>query len=538
MKIARSVLLMTALSLWTHFYLPSHAISASSVLDQRSHVAVNPIDAEIYLKKFHRNPKQVMNTRLAKRDEHGKRVPPDMLPAEVPRLNRSDLLDAKKALRGRICGAQAEGCRPMIDVQDRFLSAMSEAHHVARFFFRSSYLKNLLEMERRSLLKAVLKEAPWSDSFWPMAKGMIARRWREGTFPNSRNWIDNYAHYLSVPGWLISPANLSPAEKYDLLMGDPSRSLTEAMWAAGKYHYDRKGHVPGWTGLCHGWAPASFMTPNPQREVTVQTPSGQPVTFYPSDLKALAALAWGSTPPTYKVLGSRCQVNDPEEDHVGRVKDEGCFDVNPGAWHIAIVNQMGVDGRSLVFDATFDLQVWNYPVYAYQYHYFNPQALTTSETMAGALVSIPDYRIDKFKSHRSSQARYVVGVAMDVTYAIPTQPSSKPVATSRYHTVKYVYDLELDQHGQILGGEWYSNFHPDFIWNLPKDGQTRSDGEKGLVATWDGVGPVPVELREAALASSSKSQVVGVVVDTLLKMARIPEAPGEATESEEVLGDE
>ena len=28
--------------------------------------------------------------------------------------------------------------------------------------------------------------------------------------------------------------------------------------------------------------------------------------------------------------------------------------------------------------------------------------------------------------------------------------------------VQYLYDLELDDHDNVVGGEWYTNFHPDF----------------------------------------------------------------------------
>ena len=30
--------------------------------------------------------------------------------------------------------------------------------------------------------------------------------------------------------------------------------------------------------------------------------------------------------------------------------------------------------------------------------------------------------------------------------------------------VTYWYDLELDEDNNIVGGEWYTNRHPDFLW--------------------------------------------------------------------------
>ena len=51
---------------------------------------------------------------------------------------------------------------------------------------------------------------------------------------------------------------LSPAEKYDLLVGDANYGLTKQMWNAGKGYHDRYGSVESWMGYCHGWAPAAY----------------------------------------------------------------------------------------------------------------------------------------------------------------------------------------------------------------------------------------------------------------------------------------
>ena len=168
-----------------------------------------------------------------------------------------------------------------------------------------------------------------------------------------------------------------------------------------KYTFDTKGAVPGWAGICHGWSPASIMTPAPKRSVTVISASGAPVIFYPSDIKALASAAWANSPPKNFLAGTRCNVGRPAEDEMGRVIDAGCFDVNPGTWHMAVVNEMGLHKRSFVIDAQYDFQIWNYPLYSYHYSYFNPQTLETSDTFSGAKVRASDFTVDKFKKYRS-----------------------------------------------------------------------------------------------------------------------------------------
>ncbi|MEK7357962.1 MAG: hypothetical protein AAB250_16045, partial [Bdellovibrionota bacterium] len=353
---------------------------------------------------------------------------------------------------------------PSAPKESRF-AAPGEANQITAFVYATTVNKNLFAMEQAGQLQAAVPNAPWSDSFWPMKLGLLGRRWLEKGFPSSQVWLENFNYYLAHPSSQLPVNQLSPAEKYDLLVGDSSMTLTGAQWAAGKKHQDKSGSVPSWAGLCHGWSPASIMVPNPQKIVTVTGPGGQQIPFYPSDIKALAALAWGEASPRKRFVGTRCGTTHPKEDAVGRVIDEGCFDVNPATWHMAIVHQIADQKRSFVMDATYDLQVWNYPVYSYKYSYFNPQTLATSDTIAGSIVKISDFTIDKFSPYRSPLAKYVVGIAMDVNYSIPTQPSTKPIPVPMFHAVKYVYDLEIDEAGTILGGEWYSNFHPDFLWN-------------------------------------------------------------------------
>lgn len=494
----------------------------------------NPIDTEKYLQEFHSNPKRVMNSPLLKRDEHGHVVTNASSPFDQAGVSAADRLKARDEVRARICRASGRDCDPAKPGRRSGFAVADEKNQITRFLYNPTFSRNLLEMEKANLLQVTLQEAPWSDSFWPTRKGLIARRWRDASFPNSNTWADNYGYVQFWPPFIISTDTMAPSEKYDLLVGDYAFPLTDAMWKDGKYYADQGRNVPGWAGLCHGWAPAAIMSKNPMRSVTVRSETGRDITFYPSDIKALASLAWGEAPGKFNFVGERCKVNDPKEDAVGRVIDPNCFDVNPATWHMGVVHQLGVEKRSFVFDATYDYQVWNYPVYAYQYHYFNPQTLATSKKLASAMVKVGDFTIDKFKTYRSPEARYIVGISMDVSYAIPTQPSSKPVKKSTFHTVRYVYDLELDANGTIVGGEWYSNFHPDFIWNPLPESHPLSDAEKALPApvAWDGQSAIPRELLDAARTASPKKQPLAAIVEALVRMASEPEAgtaPGSST---------
>lgn len=486
---------------------------------QASQHTSNPVELNSYLSEFHRNPKKVMNSPLAKRDENGNLVP------QTFRVfaNDFEMFEARNKTRESICKTSGKDCSEAAAVRKHRFASINEANLVVSFLYNPIYEKKLIEIERVGLLKAQLPVAPWSDSFWPTTKGLIGRRWGDPNYPDAKTWVENFNYIQSSPAINKPIDQLSASEKYDLLLGDTSFKLTEAMWNSGKKSMEDKGFVPGWAGLCHGWAPAAFMAANPQKSVTLTGVNGQRITFNPSDIKALSSLAWGDAPPRVNFVGRRCWTNDPAEDAVGRVIDPDCFDVNPATWHLGVVHQIGVEKRSFVFDATYDYQVWNYPVHAYSYHYFNPQTLAISNTMNGAAVSVRDFTIDKFKSYRAPNAVTVVGISMDLTYAIPTKPSATPVKTSAFHTVRYVYDLELDAEGRIIGGEWYSNFHPDFIWNPLPGSRPLSKGELQLgplAPTWDGHSAIPAELLRAAPVSSSKGQPLAAIVEALVARAQ------------------
>jgi hypothetical protein len=485
--------------------------------------AANPRDTREYLERFHRDPNRVMNEPLVKIDDHGAVIADQTPSLKKPSRLRKKLVQAKDLQRQAICAQAGRNCdakRPARATQT--FAAMNSENRVKSFLYETSYMTKPLEMEQAGLLQSALPEPPWSDSYWPVTKGLIARRWADQGFPDSNDWLTNFNYVQSAPAVTGNPDTLSPAEKYDMLVGDDGFSLTTKMWSEGQYYQEKDGKVLLWMGLCHGWAPASIMTLVPKKSVVVTTPQGREIVFYPSDIKALASQLWGEAPPMYKFVGSRCKVTEPKEDAVGRVIDDGCFDVNPATWHIGIVNQLGAQKRGFVFDATYDQQVWNYPIYSYQYRYFNPQTLAVSQKLAGSVVDVADFSIDKFKTFRAPGTRYVVGIAMDVRYAVPTKPSVKAVTKSTFHTVKYVYDLELDASGAIIGGEWYSNFHPDFMWNPPPDGRALSAGEKKMksVPFWGGSGPVPPPLQEAARISSTKGQPVAAVVDALIRLSQ------------------
>ncbi len=496
-------------------------------------VAPAPFDTQEFLRQFHANPRRILNSPPAKLDDSGTLLTMSQKNLFSGDTESVEFLIYRDEIRRQICMKTGMECDAADSGQHTF-GQFGDHDQIDFFVFNQPILRKPVEMETMQLTQMTLEQSPWSDSFWPVHKGLIARRYADPGYPTSKKWQENYDYIIAHPASTIATDMMAPAEKYDYFVGDSAWRLTTRMWKKGLYYIAMYGFVPSWTGLCHGWSPASFMIPRPTRSITVAAFNGGSVTFHPSDIKALGAQLWGEAPPIVKFVGKRCKKFNPQEDEVGRVTTDACFDVNPGTFHMAMVNQLGVTKRSFVMDSTFDFEVWNYPIYAYQYHYFNPQTLAVSKRLAGNVIRIEDFAIDKFQKYRNPQTKRILGVVMDVTYAIPMQPSHRVMMKDRYHTVRYVYDLELDASSEIIGGEWYSNFHPDFLWSPPPDSRAMAQAEKGQTLFWNGEGPISVDIQAAALRASPKGEPLAAIVETLAALAsgqtpHLPTTPPEGS---------
>jgi len=406
------------------------------------------------------------------------------------------------------------------------------------------HLKNLDDIEKSIRdedgdLRGELDAQPWSDDYWAIARGILGYRYADFQVKSTSGWKNIYVtHTETFPvSQYIEQDNvdvLSPSEKYDLLIGDKNFTLTKAMWAEGEAYWSPEKEVEAWMGICHGWAPAAYMVPRPTNAITVTSADGKtPITFYPTDIKALASLLWAKVDYDTKFLGGRCNNKNPDKDDNGRILNQECFDSNPATWHKVVVNQIkkGPEGRSFVLDASYDYEVWNQPVYAYSYRYFN--LITQNESNKwndkDVLLKIKDYTDDVFKKYRSKNAKYIVGVEMNVDYMVETRPSQNEIDNPDYDGISgvtYRYDLEITSDGEIIGGEWYSNKHPDFLWTPEKSARAQTNLDKTLTNVSMTTKHTPKEFLKAALYSSSfvgspsaKGTPLAKVVEELIRLS-------------------
>jgi hypothetical protein len=477
-----------------------------------------PTAAEIKAKlgEFHSNPKRFMNRRVPKKDENGQivsehhRFPLDSVNPDG--TLGGDFVDYKglnrpQTLEGRAAYSSVDNPANLVDTLK---------------------LKTLAQMEKAYLLGAALDETPWSDDYWPLYAGVLAKRYADPKFPGGLGWKRKTDYILKNLGSAGDLNQLSPAEKYDLLVGDGDWTMTKAMIDEGRRYWEETKKVETWMGICHGWAPAAYMLPRPKNAVQVTAADGKTqLTFFPSDIKALSSSLWAHTNVPTRFMGGRCNVKKPKEDENGRVLDETCNDTNPGAWHLTVVNQIGVAKRSFVMDATYDMEVWNQPIYSYSYTYFNPQTLETTDRLSSARIALTDYKRDKFKTYRAPETKFVVGVSMNVTYSVEVEPSHALTDSPQndgLNTVNYMYDLELNADGEIIGGEWYTNLHPDFLWTPEKGEEALSIGDTFLDSQndrskWNGTDTVPALWQKAATRASQEGQPLARIVKGLLEAA-------------------
>jgi hypothetical protein len=226
---------------------------------------------------------------------------------------------------------------------------------------------------------------PWIASYWPVYQDSINHRW-DGE--DTKSPSEKYAEAFGVSDFVDKVSKEHGIEKYTNRTScteyeDCNSAMSES---CGKRPGEESGYcIPTWWGICHAWAPASILEPEPEQAVTVNE-----VEFKVQDIKALVTLAYNRSRSRFVSL--RCNEDDSEGeieyDEYDRPTgdDEECRDTNPGTYHVLLTNFLGLKGQSFVEDRTFDDQVWNQPLRGYRITQMEPIALDR----AHELIGVPD----------------------------------------------------------------------------------------------------------------------------------------------------
>lgn len=309
----------------------------------------------------------------------------------------------------------------------------------------------------------------WSDDYWATYSGGISRRWQyELESDNYKDHIYEFTTRERILDGLVDIEKLSPAEKYDLLNGRYDFPLAKHERENMLSSVDPKtDSIPRWFGLCHGWAPATIMEPEAGRVAIMKNPDGIEIPFYTSDIKGLMTKIYAEFNNSYSGVGDRCNLesHEIERDANGRIIQKECRDLNPGTFHLTLTQMLGhsdVEARKgFVADVTYSAQVWNQAVVAYR---VKKQDVVKYES-AG----------DSVAEFRAPGTAFLATVRVEMDYITEIGPHTQPMME---HKDSYVltdeleYTLELDADGVIIGGEWLSEKHPDFLWLMKEKPNT------------------------------------------------------------------
>ncbi len=340
---------------------------------------------------------------------------------------------------------------------------------------------------------------PWSSSFWSKWKGGVAARWKKGTVYNYLGYKvpsrqDILKELVRQKGGNSQAEKyikeLSPIEKYDLLVGDYNFSATIVeRILRGKDHPEWGEH---WEGFCNGISAASISVEEPHQEFTLVNPDGFLITFYPNDIKALLGLSYFQL-DDLTVMGGRCHDEHPKLDKQGRPVELSCRDINAGSLLITMFNRLVMKKSPFIMETDRKNPVWNYPVTEGKISLLPPptnssriqvkqdlQERWTEISQLPLWNSVYDYDSHNYQ-HAAENTRYLLNVEMEVDLRKQSshEDSNQKEASHELQyqsatktSFKQIYQatIELDPELNIIGGEWingpssHNPVAPDFLW--------------------------------------------------------------------------
>ena len=207
------------------------------------------------------------------------------------------------------------------------------------------------------------ENVPWAASYWPVYEDSINTKWNGAA---STSAAGKYGEAFGVEDIETKVSASNGIDKYS----SRTACTTDAQCDdnLGEACAIREGQdagycIPSWWGICHAWAPAAIMEPEPVHPVTRNG-----VTFEVNDIKALLTISWDAT--NSKFVSLRCNEDDDDVEYDGYDRPTGsdaeCIDTNPGTYHVLLSNYLGLRGASFVEDRTWDDEVWNQPLRGYR----------------------------------------------------------------------------------------------------------------------------------------------------------------------------
>lgn len=305
----------------------------------------------------------------------------------------------------------------------------------------------------------------WSETYWPSNVGGIAYRWSHPNPEPFKYKLHTKEELKQMNMQQLS--QLSPAEMYDIAMGDYNYTLTRK--TLGRF----STRDLWWEGICHGWAQAATNYPEPAK-VLVTNPDGIKVPFGSSDVKGLLAMHEGyNYGGKFSFTGRRCKVNgkvpgegdnrdrNPNPPSEADANTPDCKDVNAGAFHVVITNMIGIHGRGFVADVDRFNDVWNQPITSYDANIISEESISEIERSAGVARKL---RVSMKMTYGEELKFYTAELAATGAKNFVSKEPVTGTVHQEFRHKPYEYYLEIDAAGKVIGGTWISATRPDFLW--------------------------------------------------------------------------
>lgn len=336
-----------------------------------------------------------------------------------------------------------------------------------RLALEHRYARRVLDVPTRG----EAARTPWADTNWPEQQGGLAWRWNDPAFVQARPGPGSRLPYTPpseahVRGMTRAElAKLSPAEKYDVFVGDFRYATTRYMLEG------REDDTPWWAGICGGWSSAALEYPEPApRDVT--GPSGITVPFGSSDIKALLAYyhETGFIPGLLgveKLFDVGGDFEGAQRIHAERVMAVGddcsndeCEHPTAAEFHAVVGNELGVRKRGFVVDVRADERTYYQPAFRYESRVVEQGTADVSGAAA---------RRVRFRTTLET-ASDIADVRADEARGTP--PSWEPrLASGRNVTAthEYEYEIVVAEDGTVVSSRWLSTERPDsvFVRDVP-----------------------------------------------------------------------
>lgn len=294
-----------------------------------------------------------------------------------------------------------------------------------------------------------------------MYQDSINAQWNPGQCSAAEKYA--FAYKLNVKQFIdrVSQTNgiLSQQSRPACTANSQCTSLNDGSVCAKRTGETRGYCIPGWYGICHAWAPAAILEPEPKCPVTKNN-----VAFQAFDIKALLTAIYDGA--NIKTVFTGVHFNGPDnasnnKDKYGRFTNLGERDIGAGFFHLAVANILGRFKQSFVVDVTADSEVWNQPVCGYE--------ILESSTMTPAQAAQKYFRTSTYPFNNA--ARKIMYVKNRFSWVVEMVQDGALVslgqAAKAVTFADYTCLLELDAQSNVIGGEWVGASmaeHPDFLW--------------------------------------------------------------------------